>query len=76
MAKSPDELKKLAKTPGWHLKAGGKTERKGTLEDVAKAAHERRTRGEHPGIVRQIETAIELEMLELEQLWRQLGLPV
>src|ERR1700720_608263 len=36
----------------------------------------RRARGEHPGIVKRIETSIELEMLQLEQLWRNLGLPV
>ena len=73
---SPDDLKSLANTPGWRLDANGKAEREGTLEEVAKAAHARRTRGEQPGIIRRIENAVELEMLQLEQLWRDLGLPV
>ena len=71
-----DDLNTLAKTPGWRLHLDGDAGQEGTLEDVAKAAHARRVRGEHPGIIRQIETALELEMLQLEQLWRYLGLPV
>ena len=73
---SHDELAKLTTSTGWRLETDGTTANTGTLEDVAKAAHERRARGEHPGIIRRIETSIELEMLQLEQLWRNLGLPV
>jgi hypothetical protein len=76
MAKTEHELKALAKQPGWQLETREGPMHSGTLEQVAKAAHERRARGEHPGIVRQIENAIELEMLELEALWRAIGLPV
>lgn len=76
MAKSDDELRKLAKQPGWRLDTGEGASHAGTLEDVAKVAHARRARGEHPGIVRRIENAVELELLELEQLWRAIGLPV
>ena len=71
-----DDLESLSKTRGWQLHAGGESGQEGTLEEVAKAAHARRVRGEHPGIIRQIETAVELEMLQLERLWRYLGLPV
>ncbi len=73
---SRDELAKLTKSPGWHLDTGDKARHTGTLEEVAKLAHERHTRGEHPGIIKQIETSIELEMIQIEQLWRSLGLPV
>jgi len=73
---SHDELAKLTKSPGWRLETDGNAEHAGTLEDVAKVAHERHARGEHPGIIKRIETSIELEMLQLEQLWRNLGLSV
>ena len=71
---SDDELKAMRSSPGWQLEAG-EAKHEGTLEDVAKIAHERRQRGEHPGIVRQIENSIELDMLQLEKLWYGLGLP-
>jgi hypothetical protein len=71
---SDEELKTLRTSPGWQLKAGDATHQ-GTLEDVAKLAHERRQRGEHPGIISEIETAVELKMLQLESLWYSIGLP-
>lgn len=76
MAKTDDELRALSHEPGWHLDTGEGPGHAGTLGDVAKLAHARRTRGQHPGIIRRIENAVELEMLELEQLWRAIGLPV
>lgn len=76
MARTKDELRELSRQAGWHLDTGEGAGHSGTLEDVARIAHARRSRGEHPGIVRQIENAVELEMLELEQLWRAIGLPV
>jgi hypothetical protein len=41
-----------------------------------KAGHERKQRGEKPGVIRQLENEIELDMLQVEKLWRYLGLPV
>lgn len=76
MAKTEDELRALAKQPGWQLETGEGAKHAGTLEEMAKIAHEKRARGEHPGILRQIENAVELEMLDLEALWRAIGLPV
>ncbi len=72
---SNEELKASQTSPGWRLEAD-QTTHEGTLEDVAKLAHERAARGEHPGLIRQIETSIELDMLQLEALWFSLGLPV
>jgi hypothetical protein len=72
---SDDELNTLRTSPGWQLEADQATH-EGTLEDVAKTAYERRARGEHPGLIKQIETSVELEMLQLEALWRAMGLPV
>jgi hypothetical protein len=76
MAKTEDELRDFAKQPGWRLDIGEGATHSGTLEEMAKVAHARRARGEHPGILRQIENSVELGMLELEQLWRAIGLPV
>ena len=70
------DLAGQANTPGWTLHRNGEPVATGTLEHVAKEAHARRARGENPGIVRRIENSIELEMLQLEQLWRDLGLPL
>ena len=73
---SPDELAGLAKTPGWSLEHGDADKpATGTLEDVARLAHDRHSEGKHPGVIRQIETTLELDMLQLEQLWLNLGLP-
>lgn len=72
---SNEELTASRTSPGWRLEAD-QTTHEGTLEDVAKLANERRARGEHPGLIRQIETSIELDMLQLEALWFSMGLPV
>ncbi len=71
---SDDELAGMVKTPGWKLAGDDAT--KGTLEDVLKANHERRQSGKPPGLIEQLETSIELDLLQIEKLWRYLGLPV
>jgi hypothetical protein len=74
---SEDELAKRAKSSGWGLMSDtGEPHVTGTLEDVAKAAHARAQSGKAPGVIREIETAVELEMIQLEKLWMQLGLPI
>jgi hypothetical protein len=73
---SHDTLSGMAKTPGWQLDPGDTDKpATGTLEEIAKIAHARHSDGKRPGIIRQIETSIELDMLQLEQLWVSLGLP-
>ena len=74
---SDDKLVGLVKSPGWGLVSG--TDKKavtGTLEDVVKAHHQMHQSGESPGLIKQLETSIELDMLQVEMLWRYLGLPV
>jgi hypothetical protein len=74
---SDDELAGLMKSSGWGLITGKEsTPATGTLEDVLKANHQRRESGEAPGLIQQLETTIELDMLQIEKLWRLLGLPV
>ncbi len=72
---SDDELVGLVKSPGWGL-VGEKDSGDRTLEDVLKANHQKHQSGETPGLIRQVETSIELDMLQIEKLWRYLGLPV
>ena len=74
---SDEELVGLVKTPGWGLlTAKNEKHATGTLEDVLKANHQRRESGESPDLIQQLETSIELDMLQIEKLWRYLGLPV
>ncbi|MGD0190415.1 MAG: hypothetical protein ABSD74_06710 [Rhizomicrobium sp.] len=73
-----DELRGMVKSPGWELDAGDDAKDKpvvGTLEEVLHVAHKQREAGEKPGLIRQIETAIELDLIQIEELWYALGLP-
>jgi len=72
---SNEDLKTKRASPGWRLEAGDTTH-EGTLDDVARIAHERHQRGEHPGVIREIATWVELEMIQLEKLWMAMGLPM
>jgi hypothetical protein len=73
-----DELAKRVMSPGWRLVADDKDDHTvtGTLEHVLGVTHERHTGGKRPGRIEEIETKIELEMVQIELLWRYLGLPV
>jgi hypothetical protein len=63
-------------SPGWRLiPTGIDPAVEGTLEDMARAAHERKTSGKHHGLVQRAEDSLELDLLQLEQLWWHLGLP-
>ncbi|HSZ75326.1 MAG TPA: hypothetical protein VK779_10940 [Rhizomicrobium sp.] len=74
---SDDELVGLVKSPGWELVADKNDKATtGTLEDVLKVHHQMHRSGETPGPIKQLETSIELDMLQIEMLWRYLGLPV
>jgi hypothetical protein len=72
-----DELVKRVKSPGWRLVAGSKDKSiTDTLERLLHMTHERKQKGEAPGLIEEIETSVELDMLQIAQLWRYLGLPV
>jgi hypothetical protein len=78
MAKySTDDLKaKLAK-PGWRTVTGNSSmPKEGSLSEMASAAHARHTSGQAAGTLQEIETEIELDALQLQELWRHMGLPV
>jgi hypothetical protein len=72
-----DQLVARLKSPGWRLKTDKKDKAvSGTLEDLVKVTKDRHEKGEHPGLIEEIETTIELDMIQLAELWRHLGLPV
>jgi hypothetical protein len=70
------ELAKRLNTPGWRLvdESPHKT-MTGTLGEVLTESHSRRSKGQPRGRIQEIENAIELELLQIEQLWQHLGLP-
>jgi hypothetical protein len=74
---SHEELVNRVKTPGWRLVPGAKDKSiTDTLERLLHLTHERTQKGEAPGLIEEIETSVELDMLQIAQLWRYLGLPV
>ena len=73
---SDKDLASQLNSPGWRLTGDHPDQNvSGTLSEVVTESHSRRARGEHPGRVQQIVTAIELDLIQIEQLWQHLGLP-
>jgi len=63
-------------TPGWRLVGDDDdTSETGTLKDVLETTHQQLQRKKTPGLIKQIETSVELDMFQIEQLWHHLGLP-
>jgi hypothetical protein len=74
---SDSELVEKINSPGWeHVGSESGNTTPGTLAEIVKVAHQSNAEGEHPGLIREIETTVELDMLQLAMLWRRLGLPV
>lgn len=73
-----DDLTGRLASPGWRLVTGKKDDNSvtGTLEHVVRATHDRKSSGQAPGLIEEAETAIELDLIQIEKLWRYLGLPV
>ena len=72
-----DDLTDRVKSPGWAI-VTGKTNMSisGTLEQILAITHDRKKSGQAPGLIAEIETGIELDMIQIEKLWHYLGLPV
>ncbi len=74
---SHDDLVERVNTPGWRLTSNKDAPPfEGNLDEVLRSAHDRHKQGDHPGLIQEIETAVELELLQIQQLWHYLGLPV
>jgi len=71
-----DELATRVKTPGWRLTRDPDRPITGTLQHLLTLTHQRRRQGQHPGLIEEIETSVELDIIAMEKLWRFLGLPV
>ena len=69
-----DDLVKRLHTPGWRL-VTDEDETSGTLKDVLEENHARTKREKEPGLIRHIETTLELDAIQIQNLWRYLGLP-
>ncbi len=70
-----EELLGKLNQPGWRAVDDDRAS-EGTLREVAEAAHARRAEGHNPGRLEEIETRIEVGLIQLEELWHHLGLPV
>ncbi len=70
------ELIERLHTPGWQLVTDKEDKPDtGTLKEVLETTHQRHQEKRTPGLIRQIETTVELDMIQIEQLWRHMGLP-
>jgi hypothetical protein len=73
---TPDDLTSHLNTSGWRLRDDRPDKIvTGTLSEVLTESHSRKTKSESPGKIEQIETAVELDLFQMELLWHQLGLP-
>jgi hypothetical protein len=71
------ELVAMLQTKGWDLVTGSKTHPiKGTLEELVRKTHARHKEGEEPGLIKKLETEFELDLIQLQELWEHLGLPM
>ncbi len=72
------DLIKLLPSQGWSLENGGKppADKDHTLEDLVRTAHEYHQKGDQPGLISRMETALELDLIQLQKLWEYLGLPI
>jgi hypothetical protein len=80
MTKKPthDELVKQLHTPGWRLVTEEEDQpdtASGTLKDMLETTHERKKRKKEPGLIQNIETTLELDAIQIQNLWHYLGLP-
>ena len=73
---SLDQLKKKLGDPGWRTITGSIIHtREGTLGELAEAAHAQHKNGQAAGYLQEIETKVEVNILQLEELWQHMGLP-
>lgn len=72
-----EQLVERLDKPGWRTAAENEAmPREGSLRTLVEAAHARRAKGQSSGLLREIVTEIEVDMVQLQELWHHLGLPV
>jgi hypothetical protein len=71
-----DELTGRLASPGWKVVTGNDSMPIiGTLKQMLETTHDRHRNGLASGYIQEMETAIEVDMLQIQALWHQLGLP-
>ncbi|HJR55145.1 MAG TPA: hypothetical protein VJ798_01090 [Rhizomicrobium sp.] len=75
MSYSLEQLKQKLGMSGWRAHLDD-SHQEGTLKELAEAAHARHAEGKPPGHLQEVETEIKVEMMQLQELWRHMGLPV
>jgi hypothetical protein len=70
-----DELVQKLDEPGWRAVSGNQPQ-EGTLRQMAEAAHDRHKAGGAAGLIQHIASRVEVDALQLEELWYHLGLPL
>lgn len=71
-----DELTGRLTSPGWKVVTGNESMPiNGTLKEMPETTHGRHRSGQGAGYIQELETAIELDMHQIQALWHQLGLP-
>jgi hypothetical protein len=77
MSKYPlEDLKRKLGDKGWRTNTGNDGfPVEGTLSEMVEAAHGRRKKGHAMGIIEEIGTEIELDLIQLQLLWQYMGLP-
>lgn len=76
MPYSLEDLKRKLADDGWHTNTGSSAfPIRGTLGEMVEGAHGRRKGGQAVGVVEEVETEIKIDMFQLEELWRHMGLP-
>jgi hypothetical protein len=75
---SREQLIASLQTRGWDLVTGSEAipVKNQTLEELARVTHARHKKGEAIGLIQKMETAIELDLLQIQELWIHLGLPI
>jgi hypothetical protein len=72
-----EDLTHRVKSPGWALVTEKSDQPvSGTLEHILGITHQRKKGGQAPGLIEELETGLALDMIQIEKLWRYLGLPV
>ena len=71
-----EELVDRLGSHGWRLVTGNQVMPvEGTLKQMVEATHDRHKGGQASGYIKELETEIEVDLLQIQLLWRQLGLP-
>jgi len=75
---SCEELIAQLQKRGWDLVTGSEAFpiKNRTLEELVRMTHARHKKGEAPGLIKHMETVLELDLIQIQQLWEYLGLPM